>query len=97
MPHLKMWEIMDRATDGPFVEDDDFLYKIFLPKMKQVIRKYGIKFDPNCPVPADDDLADRIWHAAVEFFLAVGVHNVDHAPPHPYQRTGVERSAVPGA
>ncbi len=36
MPHLKMWEIMDRANDGPFVEDDDFLYKIFLPKMKQV-------------------------------------------------------------
>ena len=28
-------------------------------------------------MPADDDLADRIWKAAVEFFLHVGVHNVD--------------------
>jgi hypothetical protein len=77
MPHLKMWELMERASEGPFMEDEDFLYKIFLPKMKQVIRKYGIKFDPNHPVPADDDLADRIWQAAVEFFLHVGVLNVD--------------------
>jgi hypothetical protein len=45
--------------------------------MKEVVRKYDIKFDPSSPVPADDDLADRIWQAAVEFFLAVGVHNVD--------------------
>ena len=77
MSHLKMWDIMDRATDGPFCEDDDFLYKIFFPKMKQVIRKYGIKFDPSQPVPADDDLADRVWQAAVEFFLHVGVLNAD--------------------
>ena len=77
MSHLKMWDIMARATDGPFCEDDDFLYKIFFPKMKQVIRKYGIKFDPSQPVPADDDLADRVWQAAVEFFLHVGVLNAD--------------------
>ena len=49
----------------------------FLPKMKEVVRKYDIKFDSASPVPADDDLADLVWQAAVEFFLAVGVHNVD--------------------
>lgn len=77
MPHLKMWEIMQRAAEGPYCEDDEFLYDLFLPKMKEVVRKYEIEFDPGSPVPADDDLADRVWLAAVEFFLAVGVHNVD--------------------
>ncbi len=77
MPPYKMWEIMERANTGPFCEDDDFLYKIFMPKMKDVIEKYGIKYDPDTPVPADDDLADRVWQAAVEFFLEVGVLNVD--------------------
>jgi len=72
-----MWEIMERANTGPFCEDEDFLYKIFMPKMKEVIKKYNIKYDPNNPVPADDDLADRVWQAAVEFFLEVGVLNVD--------------------
>lgn len=77
MPHLKMWEIMQQAAEGPYCEDDEFLYDLFLPKMKEVVRKYEIEFDPGSPVPADDDLADRVWLAAVEFFLAVGVHNVD--------------------
>lgn len=77
MSHLKMWEIMERAAEGPYCEDDEFLYDLFLPKMQEVVSKYEIKYDPATPVPADDDLADRIWKAAVEFFLAVGVHNVD--------------------
>jgi hypothetical protein len=77
MPQFKMWEIMERANTGPFCEDDDFLYKIFMPKMKEVIKKYDIKYNPENPVPADDDMADRVWQAAVEFFLDVGVLNVD--------------------
>ena len=77
MPQFKMWDLMARSTEGPFCEDEDFIYKIFLPTMKRVIRKYEIKYDPSTPVPSNDDLADRIWQAAVEFFLTVGVHNVD--------------------
>lgn len=72
-----MWDILERAYTGPFCEADNFTYKIFMPKMKEVIKKYGIKYDPQNPVPADDDLADRVWQAAVEFFLEVGVLNVD--------------------
>jgi methylamine--corrinoid protein Co-methyltransferase len=77
MPPYKMWELMERANTGPFCEDEDFLHKIFMPKMNEVIEKYEIKYDPNHPVPADDDLADRVWQAAVEFFVDVGVLNVD--------------------
>ncbi len=77
MPHLKMWEIMERAAEGPYCEDDEFLYGLLLPKIQEVVQKYDITYDPSNPVPADDDLADRVWKAAVEFFLAVGVHNVD--------------------
>ncbi len=77
MPPYKMWEIMERANTGPFCEDEDFLHEFFMPKLRQVIEKYEIKYDPDHPVPDDDDLADRVWQAAVEFFLDVGVLNVD--------------------
>jgi len=77
MPPYKMWEIMERANTGPFCEDEDFLHELFMPKLRQVIEKYEIKYDPDHPVPDDDDLADRVWQAAVEFFLDVGVLNVD--------------------
>lgn len=73
----RMWEIMERALTGPFMEEQDFIYKRFFPKMQEVIKKYEIKYDPANPVPADDDLADRVWQAAVEFFLDVGVYNQD--------------------
>jgi len=77
MPPYKMWELMERANTGPFCENEDFLYKVFMPGLKAVIEKYEIKYDPSHPVPADDALADRVWQAAVEFFLDVGVLNVD--------------------
>ncbi len=77
MPPYKMWEIMERAQTGPFCEDDDFVYEIFMPKISEVVEKYEIKYDPAHPVPADDDLADRVWQAAVELFLEVGVLHVE--------------------
>ncbi len=73
----KMWEIVERANTGPFCEDDEFTYEIFMPKMQEVIEKYDIVYNSDMPVPPDDDLADRIWQAATEFFLEVGVLNVD--------------------
>ncbi len=77
MAAYKLWEIMERATTGPFCEDDDYLYKLFMPKLQEVIEKFNINYDPDNPVPDDDDLADRVWAAAREFFLEVGVLNVN--------------------
>jgi hypothetical protein len=68
---------MERANTGPFCEDEPFYFEIFMPALQRVIAKYDIKYDPQTPVPAYDDLADRVWNAAVEFFLEVGVLNVD--------------------
>jgi methylamine--corrinoid protein Co-methyltransferase len=73
----RMWEVMERSLTGPFMEEKKFIRKLMMPKMKEVIKKYEIKYDPKNPVPADDDLADRVWQAAVEFFLEVGTFNQD--------------------
>jgi hypothetical protein len=72
-----MWEILERARTGPFCEDESFTMDRFLPKMQEVIRKYGIEYDPDTPIPSDDGLADAVWQAGVEFFLDVGVLCVD--------------------
>jgi len=76
-PPYKMWEILERARTGPFCEDEAFTLERFLPKMQEVISKYGIKYDPATPIARDDNLADALWQAGVEFFLAVGVLSVD--------------------
>ena len=49
----RLWEIQKRANDGPQCDEDDFLPKVFHPKLQEVIKKYGIKWDPKTPVPSD--------------------------------------------
>jgi methylamine--corrinoid protein Co-methyltransferase len=76
-PPCRMWEILERARTGPFCEDEDFTMGRFMPKMQEVIRKYGIEYDPATPITSDDSLADAVWQAGLEFFLDVGVLCVD--------------------
>jgi len=73
----RLWEIQERSNTGPFCEENDFLPKIFTPKLKEVIKKYQIKYDPKTPVPSDDALADRVWQAAWELYREVGLYNTD--------------------
>jgi methylamine--corrinoid protein Co-methyltransferase len=67
-------EVCQRAETGPRVEERTFdLERVFM-NARAVCEKYGIAYDPDNPVPADDDLADRLYQAAVDFFVACGVH-----------------------
>ena len=74
---VRLWEAMTRAQTGPYMEEDHFIKKVLMPTIKNVVKKHGIKYDKTQPVTSDNDLADRIWQAAVELFLTVGVYNQD--------------------
>lgn len=53
------------------------MIKSFIPNMRRVIKEYNIKYDGKTIVNCDDDLADRVWAAAKDFFVSVGVYNQD--------------------
>jgi methylamine--corrinoid protein Co-methyltransferase len=44
-------------------------------KTAELVRQYGLKFNPQTPVPADDDMADRLYQAGVDLFVELGVFN----------------------
>ncbi len=73
----RLWEILQRSNTGPHCDEDEFLPKIFTPKLQEVIKKYEIKYDPKTPVPTDNNLADRVWQAGWELFREVGLYNTD--------------------
>ncbi len=73
----RLWEILQRSNTGPYYDEDDFLPKIFTPKLQDGIKKYEITYDPKTPVPTDDDLSDRVWQAGWELFREVGLYNTD--------------------
>jgi methylamine--corrinoid protein Co-methyltransferase len=70
-------EVVDRALNGPFAREKDFDQKMFMRKTAEVISKYGIKCDKNHPVPSDNDLADRVFQAALDLYAEVGTYCID--------------------
>jgi methylamine--corrinoid protein Co-methyltransferase len=70
-------EITHRALHGPMLSPRDFDLRVFVPEMRKVVRDFGIQYDPMNPVPADDDLADRVFRAGLKFYEAVGTYCVD--------------------
>ena len=74
---LSFLEVVDRALNGPICAEKDFDLKIFVPNLRKVLQKYNIKYDPQNPVPSDDDLADRVWQAGIEFLIETGLFCLD--------------------
>jgi len=69
----RLHEVIRRAEKGPMIEEKDFEKNLITPTVKQLIKKYDIKFNKNTTVPDDDDLADRLYQAGLEFAVEVGL------------------------
>lgn len=69
----RLVEVLHRAETGPVMEEADFERRLVAPTIKRLIKEYEIKFDKNAVVPSDDDLADRLFQAGLEFASEVGL------------------------
>jgi len=88
--------IVDRALTGPLCSERDFELKIFVPNLRAVLTKYVIQYNPQNPVPADDELADRVWAAAVEFLCNTGVYCLDTERRILFTRDEIEKAIETG-
>ena len=72
-----MLDVYERALNGPVMSETDFDMKVFIPRIRQAVKKYGIVYDPHHPVPWDDAAADQLYAAAVDFMVQTGVYCTD--------------------
>ena len=70
-------DVCERAEKGPLMTERDFELKVFIPRLNEVVRDYGIHYDRENPVPADDNAVDNLYHAALDFLAKVGVYCQD--------------------
>ena len=61
-------------TLGNEVEEQTFDLDHVYAGLKELTAKYDIRYDPDNPVPSDDALADRVYEAALEFFVRCGIY-----------------------
>jgi len=74
---LDLIEVFDRADKGPLIPDTDYYMNRFVPKLAEIIDRYQIKWDRQTIVNSDDDLADRVFQAAIDLFAEVGAYCPD--------------------
>ena len=69
-------EVIKRAEFGEVMKEADYDKRLG-KKALSLMKQYEIHFDPQCVIPSDDALADRIFQAAVDLFLDLGVYCTD--------------------
>lgn len=69
----RLTEVLHRAESGPIIEEKEFERRLVAPTIKRLADHYDIAFDDRTLVPSDDDLADRVFQAGLDFAAEVGL------------------------
>ena len=67
-------EVLHRAETGPIMEEEKFERELIAPTIKDLTKKYKIKFDEKVIVNSDDDLADRVFQAGLDLAETTGMY-----------------------
>ncbi|KKK48364.1 hypothetical protein LCGC14_3145850, partial [marine sediment metagenome] len=71
---ISILDVCERAKVAPPLPVDSFDLDNVFATLQRLADKYGIRYDADTPVPSDDALADKVFDAAVEFFVECGVY-----------------------
>jgi methylamine--corrinoid protein Co-methyltransferase len=90
---LDLIDVFERADNGLLIPDIDYYMKRFVPKLGEIIDRYQIKWDRQTIVNSDDDLADRVFQAAVDLIAEAGAYCPDTNRVMEFSRTEILRAA----
>ena len=66
-----LWEVIERSRQGERMEEKQFDISIF-KRLQPLLKEYGIKYDPANPICPDNAMIDRIFEAAIRFYVEQG-------------------------
>jgi len=85
------WDVIARSENGPLTKEKQFDMQL-ARVARQIAQKHDIHYDPQQVVSSDDDLADRLYQAAVDLLLQVGIYCRDTGRLMQFERTEVEQA-----
>lgn len=71
--HTRLLGILDKMESGPIVEEKAF-DKMLSAGVKELVKKYDLKRNPEDAIITDDDVADRFYQAGFELAHTIGVY-----------------------
>lgn len=72
---VNFYEILRRAEEGPYVKENEFDMKLFQTATK-LGKEYGLKFDQNIIVTADDKMADAVFEGGMRLAIEMGMLSI---------------------
>jgi methylamine--corrinoid protein Co-methyltransferase len=70
---IGFWDVYTRSETGRFIKEQEFDKQVGTVA-NQLVQKHGIRFDREQVIPSDDQLADKVYQAALELFLELGIY-----------------------
>ncbi len=72
---VELMDFQERSLNGPVMKADDFDLE-FSMKVREVVEKYNIKYNPE-ELVADDATGDSVFQAGVDVLADVGLYHLD--------------------
>jgi methylamine--corrinoid protein Co-methyltransferase len=72
-----MLGVLDKAENGPVVDEADWDRVYVYNRLKELVKKYDVRLDKSTMVPDDDALADRVFEAGMELARETGIFCLD--------------------
>ncbi len=88
---IPLIDFQRRCTTGPVMKADDFDLE-FSMKVRELVAKYEIKYDPERLV-VDDKTADAVFQAGVELLADIGLYHMGLQRVLKYDREEIEEFA----
>lgn len=73
--HPRLLDVLQRADSGPIMVESDFERSLIGPAVKRLVEEYKISNSGADYINCDDDLADRVFQAALDLASEVGIFN----------------------
>jgi methylamine--corrinoid protein Co-methyltransferase len=73
----RLMDILHRCLSGQIVEEQQFDLEHVSQGIRKVVKQYDIRYDRSHLINQDDDLADRVWAAALDFLAGCGIYCLD--------------------
>jgi methylamine--corrinoid protein Co-methyltransferase len=68
--------------------------RVVVQRVQELVRQYGLRFDRQTPIPADRDLADRLYQAGLDLFVELGAYNMSTQRRIIFSRGEVEQAVA---
>lgn len=85
---IDFWEVVRRSEKGEMLAEGEFDRRVG-KAAREVTKRYEIRFDGENVIPSDETLPNRVFDAAIDFFLQVGVYCTDTGRVMRFERNEV--------